>query len=631
MTSPELDRTELPPGSPAVARTLGPAFWTPILVGVSALVIYVLTGAPGPYWGDGLELTASASVLGVAHPTGYPLYTVLAHLVIRALGWMEPARATTLMSSVFCAIAVGLAARVFLAHASGAAARAGSCFGSSSGSAVGLFADAPPRAVHALAAAGFAALFALARAVWDHATFAEVYPMTLALGMGILALAAAAPPADARAARRRVLGSAALWGLAALNHYSIILLAPLTVLTLFDWARAVDPERLWRRFALFLALHTLTASVFLLGYLYLPLRARQNPLMNWGDARDLRGLFWMMRGGEYLTRHTPGGGAAAAIKSALAGLMLWPGYYGEQFADLAGSAHQKALEALLGAPILLGGIAGLWGLRRARPLYAAGLLGVLALSLVICVFYRIPDLDGYFLLAIAATLIGWIELAAAQWGRLGAEARARLRLAPAGPLFGAAALFFSLYPAVNKSWDDGPSQWADAVFANLPEGAILLTRNGADSEVFTMRYEQAAKGRRRDVAVYGTGFVFQSWYAREFKAMNPGAEAVELDRAPQGKDMFDQAIFGGVIVPNYRQRRIFTTDCADATMKQYLKPIPVARLLPKPYYDATAYKLNPASSLLCELHVDPADVAMFADAFRERFGQNPPGDPANWR
>ena len=50
----------------------------PWVVGACALLLYVLTAAPGivALFDDSLEFQLVAPTLGIAHPTGYPLYTI---------------------------------------------------------------------------------------------------------------------------------------------------------------------------------------------------------------------------------------------------------------------------------------------------------------------------------------------------------------------------------------------------------------------------------------------------------------------------------------------------------------------------------------------------------------------------
>src|SRR3990167_823680 len=46
----------------------------------STLIVYTLTLSRSVYFGDSGEFIAVAKTLGIAHPPGYPLYSMLAHL-----------------------------------------------------------------------------------------------------------------------------------------------------------------------------------------------------------------------------------------------------------------------------------------------------------------------------------------------------------------------------------------------------------------------------------------------------------------------------------------------------------------------------------------------------------------------
>src|SRR3989338_10472319 len=52
----------------------------PVFLFVSTLTFYILTLSRSVYFGDSGEFIAVAKTLGIAHPPGYPLYTMLAHL-----------------------------------------------------------------------------------------------------------------------------------------------------------------------------------------------------------------------------------------------------------------------------------------------------------------------------------------------------------------------------------------------------------------------------------------------------------------------------------------------------------------------------------------------------------------------
>ncbi len=79
-----------------------------VLLGAGAFALYVLTLAPTVLAGDGGEFQFVPYLLGVAHPTGYPLYTLLGWAWSRLLPVGDVAFRLNLFSALAAAAAVGL-------------------------------------------------------------------------------------------------------------------------------------------------------------------------------------------------------------------------------------------------------------------------------------------------------------------------------------------------------------------------------------------------------------------------------------------------------------------------------------------------------------------------------------------
>src|SRR5262249_33198168 len=77
------------------------------VVAAIAVVVYAVTVQPSGPPRDSGGLVSAASVLGVAHPPGYPLYMLIGHLVTLLPGG-SPALRMNLLSGVFDAVAVGI-------------------------------------------------------------------------------------------------------------------------------------------------------------------------------------------------------------------------------------------------------------------------------------------------------------------------------------------------------------------------------------------------------------------------------------------------------------------------------------------------------------------------------------------
>ena len=72
---------------------------------------YLVTAAPDILPADAGEFQLAAALLGVAHPPGYPLYTLLGHLFIRLIPWGTPAYRLNLLSGLLAAGTLVLMAR----------------------------------------------------------------------------------------------------------------------------------------------------------------------------------------------------------------------------------------------------------------------------------------------------------------------------------------------------------------------------------------------------------------------------------------------------------------------------------------------------------------------------------------
>jgi len=219
------------------------------IVGGISLLVYLLTLQRTIGRADTFEFQVTAPVLGVAHPTGYPLYILLGKLFSLLPIGLVAARVNA-ASAVFAAIAAGV---VFL----------------SARRWLGL-----DRVIAGLAALGFA----FSPTLWSQAVIAEVYPLHstfVAVILGGMLWLLARREAPPREQARTVAILFLLIGLSFTNHLTTALLLPAFVLTLF----LVRPRLTWRQWGI-------SAALLLLGlllYAFIPLRW---PALN--DGRMMR-------------------------------------------------------------------------------------------------------------------------------------------------------------------------------------------------------------------------------------------------------------------------------------------------------------------------------------------------------
>jgi hypothetical protein len=279
---------------------------------LASLGLYVWTLAPTVTLVDSGELIVAARTLGVAHPPGFPLYVLLAHLsTLAPVG--SVAERVNFASAVFAAVAAALLSLAVLeaiatigevsrrAEASGAEAPRAEARRRKRG-ARGRAVKAPVAPLLAptwsntvLPAITAGLLFACSRTIWSYATIAEVYALnTMLIALMVLCMfrwrrlilddgiRTARAGGEANEHDRWLKVAALVFGLAlGVHHVTVGLVLP-------AFAALVVATAGWRFFwGKRLAIASVFAFAGLGVYVYLPIAASRSPLINWGDPRTL--------------------------------------------------------------------------------------------------------------------------------------------------------------------------------------------------------------------------------------------------------------------------------------------------------------------------------------------------------
>ncbi|MEQ1834815.1 MAG: DUF2723 domain-containing protein, partial [Candidatus Eisenbacteria bacterium] len=293
------------------------------------LALYVATLHPGLPAGDSGELITVAATGGVAHPPGYPLYTLLAG----AFAHLLPSGNVAWRLNLFSALCMAAAA--------------------------GVLAAAVARQSRSLAAGALAAgVFALAPVTWRYALVAEVFGLHALLAAGVLFALTLAP-------RRAVVVLAAAGGLALTHHHTLLLLVLPAWLLVFVRALRAEPAVGRAGLARRLLAHSVLATqAGLLPLLWIPFATRHADALVWGDARTLRGFLSLLLRAEYGTFQLDAAGRGATGQA---------GRHAVEFVT--------SLPVTLGLPACAAVLAGMFTLLRRRRALAATLAayGVLQL------------------------------------------------------------------------------------------------------------------------------------------------------------------------------------------------------------------------------------------------------------
>ncbi len=236
-----------------------------ILLSFLPVLVYIYCVSPSVYWEDSGEFITTAKNLGIAHPSGHPLYIVLSHLfTIKRIP--EIIATSVNMFSVFCSFLTLFLFSLFLY-----------LLLSKSKKGIQFY----PLLFSSLF------LFAFSKTFWYFSEIAEVYSLhtllTIAIFISLFLFY--------KNGGKFILLFSYLFGLSLTNNITIAFLLPAFLLFIF-----LERVKIPKRFVL------LSLLLFLLGisfYLYIPIRSRFNPVFNWGNARTFNNFISLIFAKEF--------------------------------------------------------------------------------------------------------------------------------------------------------------------------------------------------------------------------------------------------------------------------------------------------------------------------------------------
>ncbi len=531
------------------------------------LVIYLTTVSPTVNFIDSGELITAVREPGVAHPPGYPLYVLLGYVASHVL-WGEEAWRVNVLSAFWGALAVGafvlltfrLSEYVIAARTATAIPRTKRSTPMASKNSAPLKRSqqgvnqaavsarkerqpapgqgndrsitrpeedkASPRLVLLMIAGSVAgaSLIASSATFWSRTAQAKMYSLHFFFVAVILILALGYRRAyerqDEKTAARWLIFLAATLGLSFTNHLmTVLLVIPVALMLLMGEDASRRLTFIVRRLAVLLPAFLLP----LLLYLYLPIRASEGPIMNWGTP-DTWGDFWRhISGWQFSTFLLSDIGANITRNSALI-----PRYAGEQW-------------GFLSLIVIAGGFVAGALLFRVRPSVLWPTFVLLVLTLFFSLIYGISEIEPY-MTPFYAMLAVWIGLAPVSWFLYSREhARQHYRQSPGArnaraatergkqldvpwlvtAVMGVAALgsIFLVYPQENFSNNRLAEQFVLNVFNELPENSIVIT-DYWDFYAPTY-YLQIVKGVRQDVVVIDKSLLRYPWYTTQLRLRYP--------------------------------------------------------------------------------------------------------------
>lgn len=458
-----------------------------LAVALLTFLLALLTSLPGVGYIDSGEMVAAAATLGVPHPTGYPLLMIVGK-AWTALWPGDPVDGLNVLNALFLAAASGMLVPLFdrFLHPDGRTPG------------------------FPFAATGAALLLSVTTIWWSVGTGFEAYALAALLMVLVLytfLIVIDSLPSDHSKIENRksefrppggidIAAFAFVLGLAFANHMMTTILAP-ACLGLYLMRAGLGRDSLVRLGKMI--------PFFLLGllpYLYLPLRAAAEPVLNWGRPDTFGRFIEHVTGGQYQ--------GAMFDFSVLESQLGW--FFSTLPSDL--------LWIGLLLPIL--GIVDLARRHRYRLIFA---LLILIYGLFFAGTYAIREIEPYFL----PVMIALGLLSAAGLSFLARHSRPQFALAGAAILAVAAIILH--FDEVDRSSDTLPATFASDLLEGLPDNALLLTTRW-DWMISPTLYAQHVEGVRPDVTIANVNMLHDRVYLSQL-----------VDRIPRLGNAKDQIAY----------------------------------------------------------------------------------------
>jgi hypothetical protein len=455
-------------------------------VSLISFVVYLSTMCRTVSFIDAGELASVACILGIAHPTGYPLFSILAHCFL----WIPIPSEEILRLNIFSAVITALGVGVFYQTLI-AASRLSQAMRWEAGE------KRREEGIELPVAASVSALiFGFSTTVWSQSVAIEVYGLHIVLILLTLLAFLEGLRMDTNGSGhipRQMVAASFLLGLSFANHMTTILIV-LALLFLFLKQYGLNRQTVFRSAKLF--------PFFALGvsaYLYLPIRARLQPPMNWGFTAEPERLLWHVSGKQYRSW------MFSSFDSAEKQLKYFFDHFHLEF--------NWVIIALL--------LFGLWQcFKLSRPIF-----WFLVVGFVSCLFYSvnydIHDIDSYFLLAyIVSGICVFFGVHA-----IVDAARRTVR----GVTFSTIAAALLILPLsqvylnrseVDESDNSLVADYTHNILSAVEPNAVILTYQW-DYFVAPSQYYQLVRKERPDVVVIDKELLRRSWYFIQLKTRFP--------------------------------------------------------------------------------------------------------------
>ncbi len=585
-----------------------------LLVFIFVLFIYIKALPPTVWFIDSGELASVAITLGIAHPTGYPLFTLISHL----FSWLPVGTEiyrNNLLSGVFCAIGAFMMfylMNFLLSFYSPISSESENKSLKKSGQQKLASKESKLPDIVKISLIIFTCfVLSFSKTYWFVVKLGKVYPihvffiitMMLVFLKGIFNSKESIRGNEKNSSsngNKYFLIFAYILGLSFSNHMTTILLTP-AWLTLFFVSTYKDPKHVLYQAGTMAIFFIISLSV----YTYLPIRAMENPVFIWGNPVTFEKLLWHISGKQFQVWIFSGEGSLTTffvlliilLTVCITGILKYkslnPLYHFFFFIGLTlityfmlSGANEivskqfrhffDSLWTEFGTGVILIALPGIYRLSKFNgKIYYFTLLTFFS-CVIYSVNYDIHDIDSYFLLAYITISI-WIGFGGLYIYELVSRF---LKTKGNRTVFGAVLLLVSLiglktnYEYNDASKDYAVEEYTMNIFRNAEPNSIIISSQW-DFWLASSWYYHFVKNIRPDIVAIDKELLRRSWYYKFIERNYPeiyNNSRAEIEKFLPELDKFEHnqpydqpyimKLFEDLLtsfVANNPSRRVYTT------------------------------------------------------------------------
>jgi len=416
---------------------------------------------------DSGELATVGVTLGIAHPTGYPLFTLLARL----FSMIPAADEIIVRMNILSMLCTSLAAVFFFFFVLELQSKS----------------EKKDLDGSIILSAIAALLLAFSSTFWSQSVSVEVYSLHLVLTTLIVLFFVKAVNTGEP---RWWYVFAFVTGLAFTNHLTTVLLAPALVYWFFaeHGLNKIALRMIFRMAIPFAAGFSVNA--------YLPVRASQHPLLNWGNPQTVENIWWHFSGKQFRV------------------WMFSSSDVAKQQLEYFFSNLQNEFHVITLIIAVIGAVSLLFSNRRVFIFVMVLFVSCVGYS----INYDIHDINSYFLLAFIAVVV--FVVFGMEW--IVRQFKNRTGKTVVTGVFCLVAILQVIenYRKTDQSSNYLVEDYTFTILKNLPAHAVVLSTQW-DYFVSASYYLQHVKNFRPDVIVLDKELFRRSWYFEQCERMYP--------------------------------------------------------------------------------------------------------------